>query len=561
MYNYKHMIQKGKHYKVKKKIFIRTVGIITGIAIIISSAMIPASAVSKIKSISINTYDKTITIKKGSKLKLSASVKPAKLSKKIKWKSSNKKIVKVSKNGTIKGLKKGNAVITASATDGSGKKAKINVTVGTKVSSVTLSNVGDTKTVYVGNNYTLKTTVKSAKASNKKLRWYSSNKNIVTVSNGVITPKKNGTAKIKVISTDGTRKSDSVKITVKTHVKSISISPAAGDEKLMRSQSVKLNTKITPSAASNKEVTYKSSDTEIAKVDQTGKVTAVGVGMVTITATTKDSSKSDKYTFWVYPLTSSDCGFVAHRGLSDKAPENTIPAFELAAKETGYSAIETDIWETTDGEFVLLHNQSLLTMCGVDKNINELSLAQVKSYTIKSGSNISKYPNLKIPTLEEYLKVLAKYPNATAQLELKDCKFSETVYDEEGNVIKKGAYERLLDLLNDYDLLDRTCFSSFQQDKLLALKKVFESSEYRDKTVRFQRIEKEASEAIAQWCQKYEMDFGGNVNYLSKSLVDKFHKLGVKVSAYTINDSYKAYMLVHNWGLDYITTDGLIFEN
>ena len=66
MYNYKHMIQKGKHYKVKKKIFIRTVGIITGIAIIISSAMIPASAVSKIKSISINTYDKTITIKKGS---------------------------------------------------------------------------------------------------------------------------------------------------------------------------------------------------------------------------------------------------------------------------------------------------------------------------------------------------------------------------------------------------------------------------------------------------------------------------------------------------------------
>lgn len=545
----------------KKKIFLRAVVILTCIAVMIPSTIISASAASKIKSISINTYGKTLTIKKGKRVKLSATVKPASSAKKIKWKSSNKKIVKVSKNGTIKGLKKGSAVITASATDGSGKKAKINVTVGTKVTSVTLSNVGDTKTVYVGNSYNFKTTVMPAKASNKKLRWYSSNKNVVTVSNGIITPKKNGTAKIKVISTDGTKKSDSVMVTVKTHVTGVSIAPAAGDEKLRRGQSVKLTTKITPSTASNKEVTYKSSDTEIAKVDSTGKVTATGVGMVTITATTKDSSKSAKYTFWVYPLTSSDCGFVAHRGLSDKAPENTVPAFELAAKEKGYSAIETDIWETTDGEFVLLHNQSLLTMCGVDKDIDKLSLAQVKSYNIKAGSNISKYPNLKIPTLEEYLEVIAKYPNATAQIELKDCNFSETVYDNDGNILKKGAYERILDLINEYDLLDRTCFTSFQQDKLLALKKVFEASEYSDKTVRFQRLEKEASASIAQWCQKYGMDFGGNVNYLSKSLVNTYHKLGVKVSAYTINDSYQAYLLIHNWGLDYLTTDGLIFED
>lgn len=545
----------------KKKIFLRAAVILTCIAVMVPATIISASAASKIKSISINTYGKNLTIKKGKRVKLSAAVKPVSSSKKIKWKSSNKKIVKVSKNGTIKGLKKGSAVITASATDGSGKKAKINVTVGTKVTSVALSNVGDTKTVYVGNSYNLKTKVKPAKASNKKLRWYSSNKNVVTVSNGIITPKKNGTAKIKVISTDGTKKSDSVMITVKTHVTGVSISPAAGDEKLRRGQSVKLTAKITPSTASNKEVTYKSSDTEIAKVDANGKITATGVGMVTITATTKDSSKSAKYTFWVYPLTSDDCGFVAHRGLSDKAPENTVPAFELAAKQKGYSAIETDIWETTDGEFVLLHNQSLLTMCGVDKDIDKLSLAQVKSYNIKSGSNISRYSNLKIPTLEEYLEVIAKYPNATAQIELKDCDFSETVYDEEGNVLKKGAYERILDLINEYDLLDRTCFSSFQQDKLLALKKVFEASEYSNKTVRFQRLEKEASASIAQWCQKYGMDFGGNVNYLSKSLVDTYHKLGVKVSAYTVNDSYQAYLLIHNWGLDYITTDGLIFED
>ncbi len=530
-------------------------------AVMIPSTVISAGAASKIKSIKINTYGKNLTVNKGKKVKLNLTVKPAKSAKNIKWKSSNKKIVKVSKNGKITALKKGSAVITAKATDGSGKKVSIIITVGKKVSKVTLTNTGDTKTVYVGKSYNLKTAVKPAKAANKKLKWFSSDNSVVSVSNGVITPKKNGTAKIKVVSTDGTKKSDSVTVTVKTHVTGISISPAAGNENLLRGQSVKLSTKITPSTATNKTVTYKSSDTEIAKVDGNGKVTAVGVGMVTITATTKDSSKSSKYTFWVYPLTSADCGFVAHRGLSDKAPENTVPAFELAAKESGFCAVETDIWETTDGEFVLLHNQSLSAMCGVDKNIDELTLAQVKSYTIKSGSNISKYSDLKIPTLREYLEVIAKYPNATAQLELKNCNFSETVYDDEGNVLKKGAYERILDLINEYDLLDRTCFSSFQQDKLLALKKVFEASEYSDKNVRFQRLEKEASAAIAQWCKKYGMDYGGNVNYLSKSLVETFHSLGVKVSAYTVNDSYQAYLLIHNCGLDYITTDGKIFEN
>ena len=52
---------------------------------------------------------------------------------------------------------------------------------------------------------------------------------------------------------------------------------------------------------------------------------------------------------------------IAHRGLSSLAPENTLPAYELAGKY-GYYGAECDIHETKDGEFVLLHDDTLERM-------------------------------------------------------------------------------------------------------------------------------------------------------------------------------------------------------
>lgn len=87
--------------------------------------------------------------------------------------------------------------------------------------------------------------------------------------------------------------------------------------------------------------------------------------------------------------------FIAHRGLhNDEVPENSIPAFLLAAAK-GY-AIENDIHITTDGEIVVFHDGTLKRMCGVDRKIEEMTLGEIKQLTLKNT-------NERIPTLKECL--------------------------------------------------------------------------------------------------------------------------------------------------------------
>ena len=70
---------------------------------------------------------KSITIKKGKSIKLKYTRKPVNAQDVLSWKSSKPKIVKILKNGKVKGLKKGKAVITLKTN--TGKKAKITIKV------------------------------------------------------------------------------------------------------------------------------------------------------------------------------------------------------------------------------------------------------------------------------------------------------------------------------------------------------------------------------------------------------------------------------------------------
>lgn len=80
------------------------------------------------KATGISTKTK-VSVKKGKKKTLKVTVKPTGASQKVTYKSSNKKIVTVTKKGVIKGLKKGKAKITIKTTDGSNKKKIVTVTV------------------------------------------------------------------------------------------------------------------------------------------------------------------------------------------------------------------------------------------------------------------------------------------------------------------------------------------------------------------------------------------------------------------------------------------------
>jgi len=147
---------------------------------------------------------------------LSATVIPTNATlKDVTWKSSNTAVATVNTSGNVIGIKVGTSVITATATDGSKKKASCTVTVSTPkilVTGVTLNK--SSLSIKVSANETLIATLAPTNATNTKVTWKSSNTAVATVdSNGKVKGIKVGTAIITVSSQEGS-KTDSCTVTV-----------------------------------------------------------------------------------------------------------------------------------------------------------------------------------------------------------------------------------------------------------------------------------------------------------------------------------------------------------
>lgn len=190
------------------------------LALTVTSVSVPpvtaeAAKTVKVKKVQITSpKKKSVTLKKGKTLQLKVKVTPKNAkNKKVKYGTSNKKVVKVTSKGKIKALKNGTARITVTARDGSKKKAVLKVKVVTPVSKVKLNAVSSTLTV--GKTAALKATVSPASASKKTLKWTTSNKSVATVtSKGVVKAVKAGTAVITATATDGSKKKATCKVTV-----------------------------------------------------------------------------------------------------------------------------------------------------------------------------------------------------------------------------------------------------------------------------------------------------------------------------------------------------------
>ena len=93
----------------------------------------------------------------------------------------------------------------------------------------------------------------------------------------------------------------------------------------------------------------------------------------------------------------------AHRGSSMDAPENTLSAIRQAIKD-GADYAEIDVQETADGEIVLLHDTDLRRISGLNKNIWQLTYAEIKP--LDAGSWFApRFKGERIPTLSEALTV------------------------------------------------------------------------------------------------------------------------------------------------------------
>ena len=206
----------------------------------------------------------------------------------LQW-SSDSASAKVEKTGKytarVTGVSNGNAKITVST--GNGYKAECIVTVETKIIGITVSP-NETE-VEVGSTVTLTATKKPSIGSTEGLVWSSSNNRVAKVNDdGVVTGIAQGTVTITIKSSSGLVKTKA-KVTVVQSPTGITLDKNKVALDMSGTKTTKLNATIQPSNANrNTGITWNSSNTGVATVDQSGNVTAKANGTTTITATTQN---------------------------------------------------------------------------------------------------------------------------------------------------------------------------------------------------------------------------------------------------------------------------------
>ena len=162
---------------------------------------------------SIALSESALTLKVNETKTLTASIPEDAGIKDIVWSSSDQSIATVDAAGKVTAVAKGSCLITATAADGSGVKAECQVTVVQPVTSITLNNT--TLTLEVGKAQTLTATVLPADATNKQLKWSSSNTAVATVStSGKVTAVASGTCTVTATAKDGSGVKAECQVTV-----------------------------------------------------------------------------------------------------------------------------------------------------------------------------------------------------------------------------------------------------------------------------------------------------------------------------------------------------------
>ena len=225
----------------------------------------------------------TLNLKKGESETLTATVTPDNATDKtVTWSISNAEVATV-ENGKVTAVKSGTATITAKAGE---KTATCAVTVTTPVESVALDQTS--VTLEEGKTLKITATITPTDADDKDITWSTSNAAVASVENGVITAVAEGSA---TIAASAGGKSASCKVTVQRKVIPVtSVTLSKTTLSIGKGQSETLTATVAPDNATNKTVTWSTSDTQVATVDQNGKVTAVDGGTATIKAACGEKS-------------------------------------------------------------------------------------------------------------------------------------------------------------------------------------------------------------------------------------------------------------------------------
>lgn len=222
---------------------------------------------------------------------------------------------------------------------------------------------------------------------------------------------------------------------------------------------------------------------------------------------------------------------VAHRGLSGIERENTIAAF-VAAANRSYFGIETDVYRTKDGKYVLFHDGTTGRI-GLDNiPITESTYNLLSSVELTDVDGRTR-SDLHIALLSEYVRVCKKYGKKCV-LEI------------------KGQFERehikdVVDIIKDENYVDGVIFISFHICNLIYMREFLPDQPA-------QLLTGEINDNMLKMLLENKLDIDVIHTMVTEENIKLLHENGIKVNVWTVDDPQKGEQYAA-WGVDYITTN------
>lgn len=223
---------------------------------------------------------------------------------------------------------------------------------------------------------------------------------------------------------------------------------------------------------------------------------------------------------------------VAHRGASGIERENTLPAFVAAGNRT-YFGIETDVHKTKDGKFVLYHDHITSRLTKEALTIEETDFDTLRALPILDKDGEHTRIDLRMPTLEEYIRV-CRYYEKVAVLELK----SDFTYEE---------LDEIYTVIDSLGYIEQTVFIAFGLENLLRLRE-------RHPNVTAQYLVEYFNDELIELLVKNRLDLDIYFSFMTKERVELCHQNGITVNVWTVDDPEKARALIE-MGVDMITSN------
>lgn len=231
---------------------------------------------------------------------------------------------------------------------------------------------------------------------------------------------------------------------------------------------------------------------------------------------------------------------IGHRGLPSRAPENTLKS-AILAYEQGADVIEIDVYLTTDGEIVIMHDPTTGRMCDKDLTVENCSLAQLKELKFKDYLNSSEYSDCTIPTLEEYYK------------EFKD---KDVMIFCEIKSAKAEMITKFKELTEQYGMRDQVSVITFNSTQITRLKNEYPemSVGYLMNGIASGNTGAEMAYAVLNTIQKYGATYNPSYSGHTDEYIVNANMRSILTWPWTI-DSQQTYLDFFTSGYNGITTN------